>query len=108
MTTITSKEFGTVYDGQKVTLYTLSNGTMEVDIMSYGATLVAIRTPDAEGKMRDVLCGWENRKAWSAGCSAALCEQRLSDLIFNFNKFLFSGHAFVMAFFLDTDRFIHS
>ncbi|MGI5959599.1 MAG: aldose epimerase family protein [Massiliimalia sp.] len=59
MTTITSKDFGTVYDGQKVTLYTLSNGTMEVDIMSYGATLVAIRTPDQNGKITDVLCGWE-------------------------------------------------
>lgn len=58
MTTIISKDFGSLNDGRKVTLYTLSNGTTEVDIMNYGATIVSIRTPDASGVVRDVLCGW--------------------------------------------------
>lgn len=58
MTNITSKEFGTV-NGTVNTLYTLSNGTTEVDIMTYGATIVAIRTPDKNGNKLDVLCGYD-------------------------------------------------
>lgn len=55
---ITSKPFGSV-NGQPVTLYTLSNGATQVDIMSYGATIVSIRTPNAKGEILDVLCGWD-------------------------------------------------
>lgn len=58
MTTITQKPFGVV-DGVANTLYTLKNNQLEVDVMTYGATLVAIRTPDKNGKVLDVLCGYD-------------------------------------------------
>lgn len=58
MTTIEKRPFGTAY-GKPVSLYTLSNGTMEVDVISYGATLQSIRTPDKNGNVVDVLLGYE-------------------------------------------------
>lgn len=59
MTKITKKSFGLI-DNQENFLYTLSNGKTEVDIMTKGATIVAIRTPDATGKTVDVVCGYDN------------------------------------------------
>lgn len=58
MTTITTKPFGSI-DGVDNLLYTLKNGDTEVDIMTRGATIVAIRTPDKDGNIVDVLCGYD-------------------------------------------------
>lgn len=46
-------------DGKDVYLYTLSNKSgMQVDITNFGATVVAIRVPDRNGKMGDVALGF--------------------------------------------------
>lgn len=58
MTKITKKPFGIV-EGQENFLYTLANGNTEVDIMSMGATIVSIRTADANGNVVDVVCGYD-------------------------------------------------
>ncbi|XP_058799028.1 galactose mutarotase-like isoform X2 [Phymastichus coffea] len=48
-------------DGKEVKIFTLRNSkTQEVDIISYGATITAIRTPDKAGKIDDVVCGFDN------------------------------------------------
>lgn len=67
MTTITNRPFGMTKDGSRAMLYTLSNGNTEVDITNYGATLVAIRTPDINGQIFDVLLGGDNVSDYEKG-----------------------------------------
>jgi aldose 1-epimerase len=57
---VTKKDFGTV-DGQANTLYTLTNKDgMSVSIMNYGATVVKLMAPDKNGKMDDVVLGFDD------------------------------------------------
>src|SRR5689334_19130358 len=46
--------FGKMPSGQEVQLFTLSNGTIEAKVMTLGATLVTVRTPDKAGKLDDI------------------------------------------------------
>lgn len=50
--------FGTI-DQCPVYKYTLTNGVMEADILTYGGTITAVRVPDAAGRLTDVVAGWE-------------------------------------------------
>ena len=51
-------DFFTASTGEKAKLYTLVNGTgFELDVTDWGGTLVALRTPDRNGNMVDVLLG---------------------------------------------------
>ena len=48
-------------DGQEVHLYTLTNSNgMQVAITNYGARIVSILAPDRNGKMADVVLGFDN------------------------------------------------
>ncbi len=58
MQTITKKPFGSM-NGIENFLYTLKSGNTEVDIMNFGATIVAIRTKGIDGKIYDVACGFD-------------------------------------------------
>lgn len=52
--------FGKTNEGAEITKYTLKNaGGMEVDILSLGAAMRAIRVPDKDGRVRDVLLGYD-------------------------------------------------
>ena len=55
---IKTENFG-VY-GKPIKKYTLSCGVMEVDVTDYGATLLAIRVPNKNGVMTDVVLGYDN------------------------------------------------
>ena len=53
--------FGTMEDGREVGLYTLSNANgMTVKIIDFGGTIVFIEAPDREGRMADVVLGYDN------------------------------------------------
>lgn len=53
--------FGKMPDGQEVHLYTLTNsGGMQVAITNYGARIVSVLAPDRNGKMADVVLGFDN------------------------------------------------
>ncbi|MGV8095265.1 MAG: aldose epimerase family protein [Mangrovibacterium sp.] len=57
---ITSKPFGKTKDGQSVQLFTLSNDKqVTVKIINYGCILTAIETPDRNGRIDNVACGFE-------------------------------------------------
>lgn len=57
---ITQKEFGNYYNAP-VTEYTLTNSSgMEADILNYGGTITKLLVPDKNGKMGDVVLGFEN------------------------------------------------
>ena len=56
---ISQKPFGTA-DGMPVTLYTLRNGNAEVWICNYGGIVTSFKVPDKNGKMGDVVLGYDN------------------------------------------------
>ena len=59
--------FGKTAGGADVMMYTLKNaGGMEVDIISLGATLRAVRVPDKNGVIRDVLLGYDTPAEYEA------------------------------------------
>src|SRR3712207_4648276 len=58
---ITHSDFGKTPDGEAVQLYTLTNKNgLAAKIMTYGATLVELHTPDKTGKTGDVVLGFDN------------------------------------------------
>jgi len=59
-TVVTKQPFGKTPDGTPVQLYTLSDGTMEARIMTYGATVVSLKTPDRAGHLADVVLGYDS------------------------------------------------
>lgn len=68
MTKITSKPFGKTKSGEPVTLYTFtSNNGCEVSVCSYGGTIVSIKVPDREGKLADVVLGYDDVSGYEAG-----------------------------------------
>ena len=57
---IRSTLFGKTTDGRDTRLYHLENGQYSVDISDFGATLIRFCGPDRNGKITDVLLGFDN------------------------------------------------
>ena len=57
---IKSVSFGKTPDGRETKLYHLENGRYSADITDFGATLVRFCGPDRNGRMTDVLLGFDN------------------------------------------------
>lgn len=48
-------------NGRSIEKYTLKNKAgQEVDIITYGATITSVRTPDKLGNIADVVLGFDN------------------------------------------------
>jgi len=59
------KAFGSTTQGEQVSLYTLKNAKgMEATIMTYGGILVSLRVPDRNGKLDDVVLGYDSLKGY--------------------------------------------
>ncbi|MBQ9993524.1 MAG: hypothetical protein IJP17_02295 [Clostridia bacterium] len=56
---IIKKEWGAAKSGEKVNLYILDNGKMNIAVSDFGATLVNVFVPDKAGEMRDVVWGYD-------------------------------------------------
>jgi aldose 1-epimerase len=57
---VTRTPFGTLPDGTAVDRFTLSNGHgIVVTVMSYGATIMSVRTPDRAGRVDDIVLGFD-------------------------------------------------
>lgn len=56
---VESAPFGKTADGQEVTLYTLTNGQgLSVKLIDFGATVIAVETPDKNGKSANITLGF--------------------------------------------------
>ncbi|MGE4453435.1 MAG: galactose mutarotase, partial [Sphaerochaeta sp.] len=47
-------------DGQPIFLITLANGAYSAEILSLGANLKTLKTPDRNGNVRDIVLGFDN------------------------------------------------
>jgi len=55
------ESFGSTPDGQAVRLYKLTNGNgLKAAVMTYGATVVSLEVPDRNGKLDDIVLGYDN------------------------------------------------
>ena len=52
--------FGATSDGQPVDKYILTCGNMEAEIITFGATVTALRVPDQNGEPVDVVLGYDS------------------------------------------------
>src|SRR5580698_5799998 len=59
-TTVTSQPFGKIPDGTPVEVFTLSDGTVEAQIISYGGIVLSLKTPDRNGNSADVVLGFDD------------------------------------------------
>src|SRR5687767_12881142 len=58
---VTSRPFGALPDGQAVTLFTLKNSQgVEMSVMNYGGIIVSLKVPDKNGKLDDVVLGYDS------------------------------------------------
>jgi aldose 1-epimerase len=66
--TITKTTFGRTEEGQPVDLYTLTNANgMMVKITNYGGIVTALMVPDKNGKLDDVVLGFDTFEKYLAG-----------------------------------------
>lgn len=57
---ITKKSWGKTADGTPVDLYTLTNARgMQMTVSTYGALITSLIVPDRDGKMEDIVLGYE-------------------------------------------------
>jgi aldose 1-epimerase len=65
---IQKKNFGKTKDGQQVVLYTLKNKNgMIAKIMNYGGIVTELHVPDRNGKIGNVVLGFDNFKQYEEG-----------------------------------------
>ena len=58
---VTRAPFGQLPDGRAVELYTLTNAHgVEARVTNYGATITVLRTPDRQGRLDDIVLGFDS------------------------------------------------
>ena len=64
---IDSAPFGSLANGQRAELYTLRNGHgVEVQFTNYGGIITSLKTPDRNGRLGDIVLGYDNLAAYVA------------------------------------------
>lgn len=89
-TNIGIKPFGVTARGEQVDLYTIKSAKLQVELISYGATVRAVRVPDCNGKWRDVTLGYDSvgeyeRSDGYLGATVGRCCNRLGGAEFTLN-----------------------
>jgi aldose 1-epimerase len=65
---VVKSDFGKTADGKPVELYVLTNAHgLKAKIITYGGIVTELHTPDRDGKLADVVLGFDNLKAYLAG-----------------------------------------
>jgi len=92
-------DFGKTKDGKKVHLYTLKNSKgMIAKISTLGATLVELHVPDKNGKIEDVILGFDDASGYQGegnqyfGCTTGRVCNRIAK-----GKFKLNGEEYTLA-----------
>ncbi|MBN1457123.1 MAG: galactose mutarotase [Sedimentisphaerales bacterium] len=95
---ITKDSFGKTKDAEPVDIYTLTNANgLEAKIMTYGGTVVSLKVPDRDGKLGDILLGFDNisdyeEKSPYFGCLVGRYGNRIGNA-----KFSIDGTEYTLA-----------
>jgi aldose 1-epimerase len=57
---VSKEPFGKLPDGRAVDVYTMKNADLDVRVTTYGARIVSLKTKDRDGKMGDVVLGYNS------------------------------------------------
>ena len=60
ITLIDASAFRTTVDGKQTELYTLTNGSLTMQVTNFGARVVTLWAPDRNGHMADIVLGYQN------------------------------------------------
>jgi aldose 1-epimerase len=96
--TVSPLPFGKTSSGQPVTIYKLVNPKgAEVEIMDLGATIVSLKVPDKDGKLGDVVLGFDNVADYQSkspyfGCATGRYANRIAN-----GKFTLEGKEYKLA-----------
>lgn len=87
---LSKKPFGKTSDGISVEEYTLSNGTMEVRIITYGGVITRVHVPDRKGQQANVVLGFEKLENYLSdspyfGCITGRYANRIANAKFTLN-----------------------
>ena len=92
-------DFGKTSDGQAVEVYTLKNANGVIaKLMTLGATLTELHVPDKNGKMADVVLGFDNAAGYQSdanqyfGCTTGRVANRIAK-----GKFTLDGKEYTLA-----------
>ena len=69
-TQVTAEMFGTLADGSVVQKYMLKSAEIEIELISYGARVVALKTKDRDGVWGDVTLGYGELKPYVENTNA--------------------------------------
>lgn len=75
MASVKQQTFGQTPDGESVEQFIVSNGTIEIALMDFGATLMSCMVPDKNGHPDNVTLGHNSVEAWlaNAPCFGGIC-----------------------------------
>ena len=95
---VTKMDFGKTDDGKAVEAFVLTNANgMKVKVITYGAIITEVHVPDKDGRMEDVVLGFDDLKGYLAGHPylGAVCG-RVANRIGN-AKFTLDGKEYKLA-----------
>ncbi len=96
--TVSLRSFGETKNGEKATIYTLTNKNgLKAEITDYGGTVVRLITPDRNGNMADIALGFDNLADYEAkspyfGCLVGRYGNRIAA-----GKFALNGKTYILA-----------
>jgi aldose 1-epimerase len=95
---VTHAPYGRMPDGAPVDVYTLTNASgMEVRAITYGAFVVSLRTPDRQGRLDDVVLGFDTLEGYlKSGSHMGSVIGRYGNRIAN-AKFTLDGKTYALA-----------
>ena len=89
---IPSENFNTEVEGKKVSLYTLHNGFLTMQVTNYGGRVVALWMPDQRDSFEDIVLGYDhinkylnNEGERYLGAVVGRCANRISNASFTLN-----------------------
>ena len=89
---VPTENFNTEVDGKKVSLYTLRNGFLTMQVTNYGGRVVALWMPDNRGSFEDIVLGYDriekylnNEGERYLGAVVGRCANRISNAKFTLN-----------------------
>ena len=89
---IPAENFNTEVEGKQVSLYTLHNGFMTMQVTNYGGRVVALWMPDRRGSYEDIVLGYDhidkylnNNGERYLGAVVGRCANRISNAKFTLN-----------------------